>query len=654
MGILRRVCKPCKFPCPINVARAVSRGHAPGEHQVSSYSPATSPDHTTTAWPKGVKYIIGNEGCERFSYYGMKAILFIYSQFLIATVMGVGAEDATASGQAKALVHFFGAGVYGLAMLGAIIADRLLGKYRTILWLSIVYCAGHFVLAMSEGPIYDSIYGAIVGGVHDVEGHAQGSLYGLYLGLILIGIGSGGIKPCVSAHVGDQFGKKNWFRLRTVFQGFYFIINFGSMFATILIPWVYHAKGTFGVWSTGLAFGIPGILMAIATIFFWMGRKVFVHVPAKPAGRLGVLDAVSSGLLFFTFGHFFFSGNASLGVQLGLSFGFLVAGFALFAYRQRLEADDGFMAVLFYSVTQWFKPQPQLATAGAGGADMAVSGKAGPSDIDDLIVQLKADVPAEQGARREKLARSRFYGPSVKRFGIEATEGPVAVLKIIGVFAFVSLFWALFDQHASSWIQQGQKMNPVLWGDFAIRPSQVSAVNPALVMLLIPIMSIFVYPGVEKLGIRATPLRRMTVGMFIASLSFVVVAVIQSRVDTGGAGTVSIWWQLAPYTVITLAEVLVSITGLEFAYSQAPNRMKSTIMGFWLMAVALGNVLAGVIFGGENAFFTMLLSNIGSAMSIAANGLEAQFWLFAMLMGLAACGFGLISRFYKGQEYVQN
>ncbi len=129
---------------------------------------------------------------------------------------------------------------------------------------------------------------------------------------------------------------------------------------------------------------------------------------------------------------------------------------------------------------------------------------------------------------------------------------------------------------------------------------------------------------------------------------------IQSRVDSSGAGVVSIWWQLAPYTVITLAEVLVSITGLEFAYTQAPNRMKSTIMGFWLMAVALGNVLAGVIFGGENAFFTMLLNKIGAVMSIAAKGLEAQFWLFAMLMAMAAVAFGIIARFYKGQEYVQH
>ena len=98
-------------------------------------------------------------------------------------------------------------------MIGAVIADRLLGKYRTILWLSIVYACGNLLLAL---------------GAH--------SAWGVWTGLGLIAIGSGGIKPCVSAHVGDQFGRGNWFRLRTIYQAFYFIINFGSFFAYLLIP----------------------------------------------------------------------------------------------------------------------------------------------------------------------------------------------------------------------------------------------------------------------------------------------------------------------------------------------------------------------------------------------------------------------------------
>ena len=96
-----------------------------------SYSPKTEPDHELTGYPKGVPYIIGNEGCERFSFYGMKAILYIYIIGLYLQVNGL--DYATASREATAATHFFVAGVYFVPLIGGIIADRLLGKYMTIM-----------------------------------------------------------------------------------------------------------------------------------------------------------------------------------------------------------------------------------------------------------------------------------------------------------------------------------------------------------------------------------------------------------------------------------------------------------------------------------------------------------------------------------------
>ena len=165
---------------------------------MASYQPATSPDHNETGWPKGIKYIIGNEGCERFSFYGMKAILYVYLAHLYQTT-GMANAEAVASAD----VHLFIAGTYGLGLIGANLAEKYLGKYRTIFWLSIVYVLGHAALSIFEENIP-----------------------GTKFGLALIAVGSGGIKPCVSAHVGDQFGRGNWFRVERVFQYFYFIINF--------------------------------------------------------------------------------------------------------------------------------------------------------------------------------------------------------------------------------------------------------------------------------------------------------------------------------------------------------------------------------------------------------------------------------------------
>ena len=111
----------------------------------------------------------------------------------------------------------------------------------------------------------------------------------LYCGLILISLGAGGIKPSVSAHVGDQFTEKNKHLLAKIFDVFYFSVNFGSFFSTILIPWVLPRYGA------SWAFGIPGILMALATLVFWIGRKQYVQFLDK--GVVGV-DAKTGQFLW--------------------------------------------------------------------------------------------------------------------------------------------------------------------------------------------------------------------------------------------------------------------------------------------------------------------------------------------------------------------
>lgn len=550
-----------------------------------SVAPRTSPDQEATGWPPGVPYIVGNEACERFSYYGMRSILYVY---MADHLYNRHAEYASrASDMATAHFHLFSAGVYALPMLGAIIADRLLGKYRTILVLSVVYCLGHAVLSATEG-----------------------SLYGLWFGLFLIAVGSGGIKPCVSAHVGDQFGKKNWFRLERIYQIFYFTINFGSTFSSVGIPWVFDFRqtrtGFLADHAVSIAFGIPGVLMFIATVFFFMGRKVFVHVPPSPSGNLGLLDTLSSFALFMTFGHLFFTAGHSWALLIALSLGFFALGMGIFFARQRREHDDGFLAVLVYSI--------RAHLGGQGSPEKDVY----------------ADIPADDDIRK-----SRLFRPAVERFGVDTARGPHAVLKIVGIFILVSIFWSLFDQSATSWVRQGQMMRTVSVFGIKVLPEMLQAVNPVMVMILIPVMSSGVYPLSRKLGFEPTALRRMTVGMLIAALSFVAVALIQHQIDVEGAGQVSILWQVLPYLIITIAEVLVSITGLEFAYSQAPKRMKSTIMAFWLFTIAIGNILVSLL-----AEFSRL-------------PLVTFFWLFAGLMLLSGLAFGLRAYFYEVRDFVQ-
>src|ERR1043166_3783224 len=169
----------------------------------------TAPLKTDKMAP-GVPFIVGNEAAERFSYYGVNGILVMFMTTYLVNARGQ--PDVMNEIEANKWYHRFVTAVYGLPLLGAVLADAVLGKYRTIFWLSIVYCFGHLTLALNDTRL------------------------GLVVGLGLIALGAGGIKPCVSANVGDQFGPSNQHLLQRVFTWFYFSINIGSAFSTVLIP----------------------------------------------------------------------------------------------------------------------------------------------------------------------------------------------------------------------------------------------------------------------------------------------------------------------------------------------------------------------------------------------------------------------------------
>ncbi len=621
-------------------------------------------------FPRGIPFIVGNEGAERFSYYGMRAILYtylaaLYVQFVHESALSKAEGDA-AKAKATAVAHLFMAGVYAFPMIGAILADRLLGKYPVILWVSTIYCAGHGVLAVAGRLAEMGNYG--------------GAEIGMYVGLGLIAVGSGGIKPCVSANVGDQFTASTSHLVTKVFQAFYFIINFGSFFSTMITPALYAAYGP------EVAFGVPGIFMAIATVIFWMGRGRFVRVPPKPGGAIGALDFFSALLFFspviaiivavFVQGDHYAAPNpegmskaafyseyltgflghlaATSWHYFAISAVLVAVGFGLFSVRQKKQQDDGFLAVVVHCLRH----------------------------------------------RRERKEGEGFFDVARAKFGDEAAEGPPAVLRIVLVFSMVMFFWALFDQHASTWVQQAKEMNRVLtvptWiGRFVVagtiagalyggtwlmlwvsnigiprivprvvfgvlaalglgavaldvmgsgtttvelKASQIQALNPLMVMIIIPALNILVYKPLENRGKAIKPLRKMAVGMFLAAAAFAIAAVLQARIEAAAAAgdKVHVLWQVAQYLIMTTSEVLVSVTGLEFAYTQAPRRMKSTIMGFWLLGVTFGNVLVA------------FLAPMQKIMT-----LSTFFWVFTALMVGAAVVFTVLASFYKGKSYLQ-
>lgn len=431
----------------------------------------------TTGLPPGIPFIVANEAAERFSFYGMRAVLVVFmTQYLVGSD---GLPKQMSEDEAKGWFHLFVSAVYLTPLVGAVLADGLLGKYRTIIFLSVVYCLGHLGLALDHTRL------------------------GLVVGLGLIALGSGGIKPCVSAHVGDQFGHSNRHLLSRVFGWFYFAINLGAFASMLITPWLMQHHGA------AAAFAVPGVLMLVATLLFRAGRFRFAHVP--PSGR-GFLREVFSR-----------SGMGALG-RLGM------------------------------------------------------------------------------------------------------------------IYVFVAMFWALFDQTGSAWVLQAGKMDRELFG-FEVLPAQIQAANPLLVMLLIPLFSRLIYPAVDRLW-RLTALRKMGVGMFVTVLAFSIPTWIQVQIDQGAAP--SIGWQLLAYVVLTSAEVMVSITCLEFSYTQAPRSMKSFVMAFFMLSIAAGNLFAAAV--------NFLILDEGGASKL---GGAAYYQFFTLVMLATAVLFVVVARYYRDEVILQ-
>jgi len=471
----------------------------------------------TSKLPSGIGFIIGNEAAERFSFYGMRSVLLAY--MTIYLVQPNGESAIFKEKEAEAWVHLFVGSAYFFPLIGGILADAFWGKYRTILSLSLFYCLGHGCLAMM----------GILGDTRTL----------LFAGLVLIAVGAGGIKPCVSAHVGDQFNIRNNHLLTQVFGWFYFSINIGAFLSGLLTPFLLEATreaGSLGeriypivepwvgeklvnepIFGPHYAFGLPGILMAIATFIFWLGRKQFAHIP--PRGKI------------------------------------------------------------------YFK--------------------------------------------------ETFSGENLR-----------AILRLCSIFAFVVIFWALFDQIGTLWQIQARSLDRVLpdWipliGGSEMLAAQVSAIwNPLFILLLIPVFSYIIYPFFSQF-FEVTPLRKIGFGLWVMGFAFTLVALLQERIDLGESPNMG--WQILACLLLTGSEVLVSITCLEFAYTQAPKEMKSFVMAIFLLTVSLGNYFTSAV-----KFF--IINEDGSSKLPGSS----EFWFWTVLVFIAALIFIRVSKNYVVKEYLQ-
>jgi proton-dependent oligopeptide transporter, POT family len=431
----------------------------------------------TDKMPPGIPYIVGNEAAERFNFYGMRAILVVFMTKYLVDRSGQLAPMA--ENDANASYHWFLFANYFFPTLGAIVSDAFWGKYHTILRISLVYCLGSCVLAFDHTRL------------------------GLTLGLTLIAIGSGGIKPCVSSHVGDQFGPDNQHLLSRAFGWFYFSVNFGSFFSILLIPWLLEKYGPVP------AFGVPAGLMLLATYVFWSGRYKFAHIP--PGGR-------------------------------------------------------------------------------------------------------------------------EFLRQAFNREGL-LTLGRVAI-----IFAFVAVFWSLWDQSGGEWVLQAEKMNLHFLGIDWLS-SQIQAVNAIMILAFIPLFQYVIYPGINRV-FRLTPLRKIGLGLIVIGTSFFISAWIETQIAAGLKPNIG--WQMPAYALLSAAEVMVSITALEFAYTQSPRHMKALVQSLYLLSISAGNAFTALVH--------VFIANPDGTVKLKG---AAYYNFFAWLSIGCVAVFVFVAKAYKERVYLQ-
>jgi POT family proton-dependent oligopeptide transporter len=693
--------------------------------------------------PAGIPYILTNEAAERFSFYGMSSILVVFmTKYLVDRS---GSLDVMTDGKAKEYFHWFKFAVYFTPLLGALLSDIWLGKYRTILYFSLVYCVGYFAQVVDLTHL------------------------GLAAGLILISIGSGIIKPCVSANVGDQFGQSNKHLIERVYSWFYFSINLGATIAMFLCPWLLDRYGP----KTG--FGIPAILMVLATVVFWLGKYKFVHIPrggtdsAKEAFSGENLVAIGKLCIIFLFIAMFWSlfdqsqsawvlqaekmnlkwlGIRWLPAQLQSINPFLIMvmipvfSYAVYPALNKLfgltplrKIGIGlFVAVLSFVVPGWVESQIdggdifkcssrstitglepiRLLDGQADGTGWSSSKAPMVNEPIEIVIRLRerqawtvssieinsattisqAEIVAtiddlslralqEHKKLREKPAPSDSDLKTLTEKATILKDAARRAKKASDVKTAKAIAEkALGDVNESPLVLDDRAYYPkeisVFAGDFAGRllPELISELEEKEKLKVKDPVEFARRGGWTHVGTFALPedgsVRRFEFNP--TSATHVLIQVNSNygarRVKIAEVGVMTaepipvksaqtarevwpnlagigyrppIFWQFIAYLILTAAEIMVSITALEFSYTQAPKKIKSFIMAIYLLSVSLGNAFTAVV--------NKVIQNPDGSSKLPG---ASYYWFFTIGMLVTAILFIPIAKRYRVKSYIQD
>uniref|UniRef100_A0A4W6E708 Solute carrier family 15 member 1 n=1 Tax=Lates calcarifer TaxID=8187 RepID=A0A4W6E708_LATCA len=604
---------------------------------------------TVCGYPISIFFIVVNEFCERFSYYGMRAVLVLYFKYFLRW------DDDFAT----TIYHTFVALCYLTPILGAIVADSWLGKFKTIIYLSIVYALGQVILAVSA--IHD-ITDANKDGTPDNMGfHVALSM----VGLILIALGTGGIKPCVAAFGGDQFGDHQEKQRSTFFSIFYLSINAGSLLSTVITP-ILRAQEC-GIHTQQkcypLAFGVPAALMVVALIVFIVGSGMYNKT--APQGNIMVKVCRCIGFAiknrfrhrssqypkrahWMDWAEEKYDKLLIAQVKMVLKVLFLYIPLPMFwGSRWTLQATtmNGDFGILIIQPDQMQTVNPILILILVPIMD---------SIIYPLIAKCKLNfTPLKRMTVGMFFAALAFVAAALVQIQIDQTlpkfpssnEGQAKFInmmnKSLPIKAGANQFMLESFTDITSKPEQGANAIRFLNG-FASTVN-VTVRNEDFGDIVTNNMSkyIAVPQGNAEFLIRNNAGQVCVYNQkfgFGSSYTYIITPTfafgpncqegIRPVLDIR-PNSIHMAWQIPQYFLITAGEVVFSVTGLEFSYSQAPSNMKSVLQAGWLLTVAVGNIIVLIV-----------------AEAATLPDQWAEYILFASLLVLVCIIFAIMAYFY--------
>uniref|UniRef100_A0A8C5NTM5 Solute carrier family 15 member 2 n=1 Tax=Junco hyemalis TaxID=40217 RepID=A0A8C5NTM5_JUNHY len=575
-----------------------------------------SPKLCGSNYPLSIAFIVVNEFCERFSYYGMRAVLTLY-------FLSFFHWDENLS---TAVYHAFSALCYFTPVIGAIMADSWLGKYKTIIYLSIVYVVGHLIKSVGAIP---SLGNQAV--------HVVLSMVGLFL----IALGTGGIKPCVSAFGGDQFEEEHTSERSKFFSIFYLSINAGSLISTFVTPVLRGDVKCFGEDCYALAFGVPAALMVLALVVFIAGSGLYRKTPPQGNVLLEVCKCIGFALKnrlknrspeipkrdhWLDWASEKYSkqliGEVKMVTRVLFLFIPLPMFWALFdqqGSRWTLQATkmnslnshsfvlqflNPLLILVFIPIFDFglyplinmcklnFTPIRKMATG------MILAGLAFGLAA---IIEVKINVSKAQGIPQKYFLSMVYFLP----------QNPAEYSKLILNGEQQSLHFTLQHQGLTLAFNYTVKEKSVYSlivfeaeGSLSSRLVSVGvkckySIN-SMAVIFINALSQDVNLTINSRAFFAPLLKTLFFGKFAAVVQAKKDLIFQQLISTWKsedikANNVHMAWQLPQYLLISAGEVMFSITGLAFSYSQSPASMKSVLQAGWLLTVAVGNTFVLIV-----------------------------------------------------------